>query len=72
MRKLLKLVVPFLLSLPILAAAQEEGGAASAPVHTVDMVYVVIFLALFIGAIAGFLVYFFLQSDKKKEKPVSR
>lgn len=71
MKRIIDFVVTFLLCLPLLAAAQDEGGAASAPVQTVDMVYVVIFLVLFIGAIGGFLVYFYFQGDKK-EKPATK
>jgi hypothetical protein len=66
MKHFLAFVVSFLLSLAALAA--EEGGAANAPVQTVDMVYVAIFLILFVGAIGGFIVYFFFQDDGE-EKP---
>ncbi len=66
MKRILGLVVPLLLSLPVLAAT-EESGAASAPVQTVDVVYVVIFLVLFALAIGGFIVYFFFQGDDKEK-----
>jgi hypothetical protein len=68
MKSMLNAVVPFLLSLPVLAAAAAEEEKAAVPVQTVDMVYVVIFLVIFIGAIAGFLVYFFFQSDDKEKQ----
>jgi hypothetical protein len=69
MKRILGWVVPFLLSLPVLAA-EEERGAANAPVQTADMIYVVLFLLVFVGAIGGFLVYFFMQRDdsEKSEK----
>lgn len=66
MKRILGSVVPFLLSLPALAAT-EEGGAANAPVQTVDMVYVVIFLVVFVAAIAGFIFYFFFQGDEDEK-----
>jgi hypothetical protein len=62
MSKLLSTVTLFLLSLPALAATKEMEGA-SAPADTVDMVWVIVFAVIFIGAIVGFFIYLFM-SDK--------
>jgi hypothetical protein len=70
MNRLLAPISLVLLSLPALAADLEDA-AASAPVDTVDLVYVVLFLMLFIGTIAGFLLYF-LWRDDRPEKPKQR
>ena len=66
MQKILSSAVFFLMSLPLLVAAQERE-AASAPPETVSMVYVVIFAVIFIGMIVGFFVYLFLNDRKKPE-----
>ena len=67
MNKLFASLVLFLLSLPALAADLEDA-AASAPVETVDMVYVVLFIILFVGTIAGFILYFLWQDDGKERQ----
>jgi ammonia channel protein AmtB len=56
MIRIIPSAILYLLSLPVFAAA-EETTAASAPVETVSMVYVVIFGIVFIGMIAGFFAY---------------
>ena len=55
MSRLLTAVTLFLLSLPVLAATKEMD-AASAPAETVDMVWVIVFAVIFIGAIVGFFI----------------
>jgi hypothetical protein len=67
MKNLLASAALFFLSLPVLAA-MEEGKGANAPVETVDMVYVVIFCVIFIGAIVAFFIYYFWQDDSE-DKP---
>jgi hypothetical protein len=66
MSKFLSAVSLFLLSCRAWAATREMEGA-SAPVETVDVVYVVIFVVVFVGAIVGFFVY--LWMSEKKQKP---
>jgi hypothetical protein len=65
MNKLLATLFVFLMQLPILAAAQERE-VANAPVETVSMTYVIIFGVIFVGMIAGFFVYLFMN-DKGEE-----
>ena len=65
MQKVLSAVALFLMSLPILAATKEMEGA-NAPVETVDMIYVVIFIILFIGSIVGFFIYLWWSDRNKK------
>ena len=50
----------FLLSSPLLAADLDK---ANAPVETVDMVWIIVFAVIFIGAVVGFFIYLFM-SDK--------
>ena len=64
MSKILSALTLFLLSLPLLAATKEMD-AASAPAETVDMVWVIVFAVIFIGAIVGFFIYLFM-TDKGK------
>ena len=56
MNRLLSVAVLFLLSLSVFAAT-EESAAATAPVETVSMVYVVLFGVIFVGLIVGFFAY---------------
>lgn len=65
MSKLLSAVTLFLLSLPVLAATREMEGA-SAPAETVDLVWVIVFAVIFIGAIVGFFIYLFMANKDKK------
>ena len=65
MSKLLSAITLFLLSSPLLAATKEMD-AASAPAETVDMVWVVVFIILFIGSIIGFFIYLFMTDKDKK------
>lgn len=65
MRKALSAVVLFLMSLPILAATKELEGA-NAPVETVDTIYIVLFIIIFIGSIVGFFIYLFWADRNKK------
>jgi hypothetical protein len=67
MSKLLTAVTLFLLSSPLLAA-MKEMDAANAPADTVDMVWVIVFAVIFVGAIIGFFIYLFMtDKDKKAE-----
>jgi hypothetical protein len=66
MKRFLSAVSLFLMSCWAFAAGREMEGA-TAPVETVDVVYVVIFVVIFIASIIGFFVYLFLS--EKKQKP---
>jgi len=48
-----------------LVAAQE--GDLHPPSETVSMIYVVLFCLLFVGMIAGFFVYLWINERKKKQ-----
>jgi uncharacterized membrane protein len=63
MQKTLSLILLAFLS--TLAIAQD--GASHPPSPTVDMVYVVIFIVLFLGMIGGFFVYLWMNERKKKQ-----
>lgn len=65
MSKILSAITLFLLSLPLLAATKELEGA-SAPADTVDMVWVIVFAVIFIGAIIGFFIYLFMTDKGNK------
>jgi heme/copper-type cytochrome/quinol oxidase subunit 2 len=65
-KKILSAITLFLMSCWAFAATKEMEGA-SAPVDTVDMIYVVIFIVIFVGSIIGFFVY--LWMNEKKQKP---
>lgn len=66
MKRLLAFAALLLSSLPALAATHEE--IANAPVPTVDVVYVVIFIVGFIAAVAGFFAYYyFYGSDEENQ-----
>lgn len=66
MKNFLSAVTLFLMSGWAWAATREMEGA-SAPVETVDTIYVVIFLVIFVASIIGFFVYLFMS--EKKQKP---
>lgn len=53
------------LSSPLFAAA-EESAAASAPVETVSVVYVIIFGIVFVGMIVGFFAYMWWNESRGK------
>jgi hypothetical protein len=65
MSKVFSAIALFLLSLPVLAATKEMEGAG-APADTVDMVWVIVFAVIFIGAIAGFFIYLFMTDKGNK------
>jgi len=65
MNKFLSAISLFLMSCCAFAATKEMEGA-SAPVETVDMIYVVIFVIIFVGLIAGFFVYLWWGDRNKK------
>ena len=64
MSKLLSAVMLFLMFSPLFAATKEMEEAAAAG-GTVDMIWVIVFGVIFIGAILGFVIYLFM-SDKGK------
>lgn len=66
MHKFLSAIILYALSSPVLLAAMKDMEAPSAPAETVDMVYVVIFGIIFIGAIIGFFVYLFWTDRNPK------
>ena len=67
MSKLLSAITLFLLSSPVLAATKEMEAATAAG-ETVDVVWVIVFAVIFIGAITGFFIYLFMtDKDKKAE-----
>ena len=65
MKQLLSAVTLFLMSCWAFAATKEMDGP-SAPVETVDPIYVVVFLVLFVGSIIGFFDYLYLNNKKEK------
>jgi hypothetical protein len=66
MKKFLSAASLFLMSCWAFAATREMEGA-SAPVETVDVIYVVIFVVIFIVSIVGFFI--FLYFNDRKQKP---
>jgi hypothetical protein len=67
MKKLLSVISTFLMSCGLAFAATREMEGATAPAETVDVIYVVIFVVIFLASIIGFFVYLFL--NEKKQKP---
>ena len=67
MKKLLSAISMFLMSCGLAFAAPREMEGATAPADTVDVIYVVIFVVIFLASIIGFFVYLFL--NEKKQKP---
>jgi hypothetical protein len=67
MKKLLSAISMFLMSCGLAFAATREMEGATAPAETVDVIYVVIFVVVFLASIIGFFVYLFL--NEKKQKP---
>jgi len=65
MKKILSAITLFLMSCWAFAATKEMEGA-SAPVDTVDMIYVVIFIVIFVGSIVGFFIYLWMNEKKQK------
>ena len=61
-----RIILPIAMLLSGTAYAAKELDAASAPVETVSMVYVVIFGILFVGMIIGFFVYLWISDSKNK------
>ncbi len=65
MSKFLSALTLYLLSSPLFAATQEME-AVSAAGETVSMVWVVLFVILFVGAIVGFFIYMWISEKKNK------
>jgi hypothetical protein len=68
MKKLPVPAVLLVLSLPALASDLEDA-AANVPAETVDIVYVVLFILLFVGGIAAFLLYCLWNEDGNEARP---
>jgi hypothetical protein len=66
MSKFLSAVALFLMSSASFAA-MKELEAATAPAETVDVVWVIAFGVIFLGAIIGFFIY--LWHNEKNRKP---
>lgn len=66
MSRFLSAVTLFLMFSPLFAAAREID-AATAAAETVDVVWVIVFGVVFIGAIVGFFIY--LWHTEKNRKP---
>src|SRR5262245_23283213 len=64
-RNFLSALTLLLLSSWALAATKEMQGA-NAPVETVDTIWVVVFVVIFIGSIVGFFVYLYWSDRKQK------
>lgn len=58
----------FLFLVSSLAYAQDNGGPANAPVETVGMVWVVLFIILFIGVCVGFFVLLWWNERKRQRE----
>jgi heme/copper-type cytochrome/quinol oxidase subunit 2 len=65
MKQLMSAVTMFLVSCWAFAATKEMEGA-SAPVETVDTIYIVLFVVVFIAMIVGFFVYLFMTDKSEK------
>ena len=70
MSRLMSAIALLLSSFPLLAAVRDE--APSGPVDTVGMVPIVIFIALFVGSIVAFLVWYLMADDKPSDKDNER
>jgi uncharacterized membrane protein (DUF485 family) len=67
MSKLLSAVTLFLMFSPLFAATKEMEAATAAG-GTVDVIWVIVFGVIFIGAIIGFFIYlWWADKDKKAE-----
>jgi hypothetical protein len=66
MSKLVSAIVLFVMSSPLFAAAEEAG--ATAPAETVDVIWVALFAAIFIGSIIAFFVYLWHTERSRKPK----
>ena len=64
MFKLLSAIVPCLVSSPLFAALKEMEAAA--PVETVDAIWIVVFVVVFVGSIIGFFIYLWRTDRKRK------
>ncbi|MGH8703658.1 MAG: hypothetical protein ACREVR_21100 [Burkholderiales bacterium] len=65
MSKFLSAVTLFLMSSSLFAATKEME-AANAPAPTVDMIWVIVFIVIFIGSIVGFFWYLWWNERKGK------
>jgi flagellar basal body-associated protein FliL len=67
MSKFLSAVTLFLMSSPLVAAL-KEADAATAPADTVDVIWVILFVILFVGSVVGFFVYLWLHEKNRKQE----
>ncbi|HKA40193.1 MAG TPA: hypothetical protein VKD25_10505 [Burkholderiales bacterium] len=67
MKRFLSALSLFLFSCWAFAATKEMEGA-NAPVETVDTVWVVVFVVLFVVSIIGFFIYLFMTDKKKSDQ----
>jgi hypothetical protein len=65
MEKALATMSLYLLSCAV--GASEDKAMSDVPVATVDMMYVIVFLVLFIGSILGFCIYFLFKKDNDEQ-----
>lgn len=66
MQKLSTAVVLFLIS--VMAHGAVDSETASAPVQTVDLIYVVLFIVLFFASIIWFFWYLWWNDRKQKAR----
>ena len=64
MSKFLSAVTLFLMSSPLFAALKEMDP--NAPAETVDMIWVIVFGVIFIGAIVAFFIYLWYKDKNRK------
>jgi len=64
MSKFLSAVTLFLMSSPLFAALKEMDP--NAPAETVDMIWVIVFGVIFIGAIVAFFIYLWYNDKNRK------
>ncbi|MGH8661353.1 MAG: hypothetical protein ACREUB_06275 [Burkholderiales bacterium] len=64
MSKFLSAVALFLTASPLFAALKEMDPTA--PAETVDVIWVVVFVVIFIGSIVGFFIYLWLSGKSGK------
>jgi len=65
MSRFLSAVAIFLMSSPVFAA-MKEMDAANAPSETVNVVWVIVFVVLFVVSCVGFFAYIWLKDDKSE------
>jgi hypothetical protein len=64
MNQLQSAVALFLMSVPLFAAAQDK---VDVPVNTVNTIWVIVFVVLFVVSCVGFFAYIWMKDDKSKQ-----